>query len=89
MKKTLDELVRERPVDRTQVDAHKRRMLDELRAYRLRELREASELTQSRSNSATSASKSRDVVCPPCVPVKQMMLCLVVPGVCRSPESRA
>ncbi len=46
MTKTLDELVRERPVDRTQVDAHKRRMLDELRAYRLRELREASELTQ-------------------------------------------
>jgi transcriptional regulator with XRE-family HTH domain len=28
------------------VDAHKKRMLDEIRAYRLRELREASELTQ-------------------------------------------
>ena len=46
MTKTLDELVRERPVDRAQVDAHERRMLDELRAYRLRELREASDLTQ-------------------------------------------
>lgn len=43
---TLEDLLRERPVDRAQVDAHKRRMLDELRAYRLRELREASELTQ-------------------------------------------
>ena len=46
MAKTLDELVIERPVDRAQVDEHKRRMLEEVRAYRLRELREASELTQ-------------------------------------------
>lgn len=44
--KTLDELLRERPVDRVEVDAHKRRMLEAVRAYRLRELREASELTQ-------------------------------------------
>lgn len=43
---TLEDLLRARPVDRAQVDAHKRRMLDELRDYRLRELREASELTQ-------------------------------------------
>ena len=46
MAKSLDELVRDRPVDRAHVDAHKKRMLDEVRAYRLRELREASELTQ-------------------------------------------
>lgn len=46
MTKTLDKLLRERPVDRVEVDAQKRRMLEEVRAYRLRELREASDLTQ-------------------------------------------
>ncbi|WP_248305432.1 helix-turn-helix domain-containing protein [Agromyces sp. H66] len=46
MTKGLDELLRQRPVDRARVDAQKKRMLDEVRAYRLRELREASELTQ-------------------------------------------
>ncbi len=46
MAKSMEELLAERPVDRVAVDAHKKRMLDEVRAYRLRELREASELTQ-------------------------------------------
>lgn len=46
MAKGLDELLKARPVDRARVDAQKKRMLDEVRAYRLRELREASELTQ-------------------------------------------
>lgn len=46
MGKTLDDLLRQRPVDRARVDAHKKRMLEEVRAYRLRELREASDLTQ-------------------------------------------
>lgn len=46
MTKTLKDILIERPVDRTAVDAHKKRMLEEVRAYRLRELREASELTQ-------------------------------------------
>lgn len=46
MAKTLDELLATRPVDRTAVDGHKQRMLDEVRAYRLRELRETQELTQ-------------------------------------------
>lgn len=46
MAKTLEDLLRERPVDRARVDALKKRMLDEVRAYRLRELREASQLTQ-------------------------------------------
>lgn len=46
MTKTLDKLLQERPVDRVEVDAQKRRMLEEVRAYRLRELREASDLTQ-------------------------------------------
>lgn len=58
MAKSLDELVRDRPVDRAQVDAHKRRMLEAVRAYRLRELREASGLTQ--VELAASASRSRD-----------------------------
>lgn len=46
MAKNLDELLKSRPVDRARVDAHKKRMLDEVRAHRLKELRKASELTQ-------------------------------------------
>ena len=46
MAKSMEELLVKRPVDRAAVNAHKKRMLDEVRAYRLRELREASELTQ-------------------------------------------
>lgn len=46
MAKTLDEMIKKRPVDRQAVDAHKRRMLNEVRAYKLRELREEAELTQ-------------------------------------------
>lgn len=46
MAKSMEELLAKRPVGRAAVDAHKKRMLDEVRAYRLRELREASELTQ-------------------------------------------
>lgn len=46
MAKSMEELLAKRPVDRAAVDAHKKRMVDEVRAYRLRELREASELTQ-------------------------------------------
>ncbi|MCA4135642.1 helix-turn-helix domain-containing protein [Arthrobacter sp. M4] len=43
---SIEEMVAKRPVDRAVVDAHKKRLLDEVRAYRLRELREASDLTQ-------------------------------------------
>ena len=43
---TLEEQLAKRPVDLARVDAHKKRMLEEIRAYRLRELREASDLTQ-------------------------------------------
>lgn len=46
MAESMEELVAKRPVDRAAVNAHKKRMVDEVRAYRLRELREASELTQ-------------------------------------------
>ena len=44
---TLDEWVTyKRQVDRSAVDGHKARMRAELRAYKLRELREAMDLTQ-------------------------------------------
>lgn len=46
MAKTLDEYLAKRPVDRALVEAHKQRMLTEVRAYRLRELREQAGLTQ-------------------------------------------
>ncbi|MCL2464751.1 MAG: helix-turn-helix transcriptional regulator [Micrococcales bacterium] len=39
MARSLEEMLAERPVDRDAVEAHKRRMLDEVRTYRLRELR--------------------------------------------------
>lgn len=42
----LDELHQRRPVNRERVEEHKQRMLAEVRAYRLRELREAAGLTQ-------------------------------------------
>lgn len=46
MAKTLEELLVERPVDRDAVERHKKRLLGEVRAYKLRELREAANLTQ-------------------------------------------
>lgn len=46
MATSLEEMLNERPVDRAAVEAHKRRMLEEVRSYRLRELREALSLTQ-------------------------------------------
>ena len=46
MAKTLKDFVAEHPVDRVRVEAHKEWMLAEVRAYRLRELRERAGLTQ-------------------------------------------
>ncbi|QUX28093.1 helix-turn-helix transcriptional regulator [Nocardiopsis akebiae] len=43
---SLHDMLAKRPVDREAVEVHKRRMLDEVRAYHRRELRELSELTQ-------------------------------------------
>jgi predicted XRE-type DNA-binding protein len=59
MAKSLDDLLSKRPVDRVAVDAHKKRMLDEVRAYRLRELREASELTQVELATLLQVSQNR------------------------------
>ncbi|OLO67631.1 transcriptional regulator [Actinomyces oris] len=46
MPMTIAEFLEVRPVDREQVDAHKKRMLAKIRAYRLRELRKQAGLTQ-------------------------------------------
>lgn len=46
MTKSLEEFITEHPVDRGNVEAHKERMLAEVRAYRLRELREQAGITQ-------------------------------------------
>lgn len=46
MAKSLNDVLGKRAVDRSAVNEHKKRMLDEVRAYRLRELREALNLTQ-------------------------------------------
>ena len=46
MARGLDEMLAERPVDREKVDAYKKGMLEEVRSYRLRELRERLDLTQ-------------------------------------------
>lgn len=43
---SLKDFVAEHPVDRERVEAHQERMLAEVRAYRLRELREGAGLTQ-------------------------------------------
>ncbi|MFS0713300.1 helix-turn-helix transcriptional regulator [Microbacterium sp. 2P01SA-2] len=43
---TPEQLLAKRPVNRAHVDAHKERMLSEVRAYRLRDLREQLGLTQ-------------------------------------------
>lgn len=46
MAKSLDDMLAKRPANRAAVDAHKARMLEQVRAYRLQELRESAELTQ-------------------------------------------
>lgn len=46
MAMSLKDFIAEHPVDRGRVDTHKERMLAEVRAYRLRELREQAGLTQ-------------------------------------------
>ncbi len=59
MAKRVSDIVRRRPVNRRAVDTHKRRMLDEVRAYQLRELREAAELTQVELAARLDVSQNR------------------------------
>jgi len=46
MSMSVEDQLARRPVNRKNVDAHKARLLAEMRAYRLREVREAAGLTQ-------------------------------------------
>ena len=59
MARSLDDVLSTRPVDRTAIDDHKRRMLEEARAYQLRELREALGLTQMQLADALDVSQNR------------------------------
>ncbi|MDQ0239497.1 helix-turn-helix domain-containing protein [Arthrobacter bambusae] len=59
MAKSLEELLTKRPVDIVAVGAHKKHLLDEVRAYRLRELREASDLTQVELAARLQVSQNR------------------------------
>jgi predicted XRE-type DNA-binding protein len=59
MAKNLEDILAKRPVDRAAVDAHKKRLLDEVRAYRLRELREALDLTQVEIAALLDVSQNR------------------------------
>jgi transcriptional regulator with XRE-family HTH domain len=56
---TLDDWLTKRPVNRAVVDAHKARMRGELRAYVLRELREAQGLTQTQLAALLHVSQNR------------------------------
>lgn len=46
MPMTVKDFLAEHPVNRARIEAHKQQMLAEVRAYRLRELRERAGLTQ-------------------------------------------
>lgn len=59
MGKSFRELQAELPVDREAVDAIKREMLAEVRAYRLRELREQAAMTQVQLADALDVSQNR------------------------------
>ena len=57
--KRLIDLLNERPVDRAAVESHKKKMMDDIRAYRLREIRQALELTQVEVASRLEVSQNR------------------------------
>ncbi|WP_368497125.1 XRE family transcriptional regulator [Herbiconiux sp. A18JL235] len=59
MSTSLSDVVARRPVDRASVEAIKERMLDEVRAYRLRELRKAMGLTQTALAQSLDVSQNR------------------------------
>ncbi|EQD59315.1 transcriptional regulator, XRE family, partial [mine drainage metagenome] len=59
MTKNLEHMLAGRPVNREVVEEHKKRMLTEVRSYRLRELREASDVTQVELASRLNVSQNR------------------------------
>lgn len=60
MARSIETVLAKRPVDRAMLDGHKKRTLDAVRAYRLRELREAhtDRLTQVQSKCSQNAVKN-------------------------------
>jgi transcriptional regulator with XRE-family HTH domain len=56
---TLEEFQRKRPPNRRAVEAHKARLLQELHTYRLRELREALNLTQTQLAGILNVTQNR------------------------------
>ena len=56
---SLDDLQRDRPVDRNLVDEAKHLMLAQMRAYALRELREIQQLTQVQLAESLQVSQNR------------------------------
>jgi predicted XRE-type DNA-binding protein len=59
MANLLDDMLARRPVDRAAIDEHKRWMLQEIRAYQLRDLREAVGMTQVQLADALDVSQNR------------------------------
>ncbi|HEX7661714.1 MAG TPA: XRE family transcriptional regulator [Pseudonocardiaceae bacterium] len=59
MAKSIEEMLQERPVDPEALAREEERMLGEVRAYRLRELRERYELTQSALAELLSVTQKR------------------------------
>ena len=58
-KKTLKTTTAKRPVDRANVNAHKKRMRDEIGAFRLREIRESMAITQVELAERLNVSQNR------------------------------
>jgi len=59
MATNIRDVLRERPIDRSSVDSFKKAMANEVRAYRLREIREALSLTQVEMASRLHVSQNR------------------------------
>jgi transcriptional regulator with XRE-family HTH domain len=56
---SLQDMLNERPVDREAVNAHKRRMLEDVLVHRLRELRQEAALTQVELAERLNVSQNR------------------------------
>lgn len=56
---TLEQMLKDRPGNKARQDAEMKRMIAEVNAYRLRELREALELTQTEVAQALDISQKR------------------------------
>jgi ribosome-binding protein aMBF1 (putative translation factor) len=59
MTKNLEGMLTKRPVNRKNVDTHKKRMLEEVRSYGLRELRKASDMSQVELAERLNVSQNR------------------------------